>query len=98
MSNPNVASEAIVAGGRRGAGLVSVTRTRTSPLPRALAKDRMAHAPEGACVGRGHRQAAQADGRTRGVGNILGRWCSMSACGNRAKVSAHRSRKKEAAL
>lgn len=23
------------------------------------------------------------------------RWCSMSACGNRAKVSAHRSRKKE---
>ncbi len=26
------------------------------------------------------------------------RWCSMSACGNRAKVSAHRSRRKEAAL
>ncbi|MFA6116999.1 MAG: ABATE domain-containing protein [Sphingomonas sp.] len=25
------------------------------------------------------------------------RWCSMSVCGNRAKVSAHRSRRKEAA-
>ena len=80
------------------AGLVpaeTLATLRSQALPGELDAVAVAHADDGGEVCEGSRCTLIFADHTRGQRR---RWCSTAVCGNRAKVAAHRQRKKEAGM